>query len=59
MRPALELGDLLDQVRELMRVELSLFPVEIGERASGIPTSPIIGLGFALWTMSRSEIATR
>jgi len=32
MRPALELRDLLDQVRELMRVELSLFRAEIGER---------------------------
>jgi len=32
MRPALELRDLLDQVRELVRVELSLFRAEIGER---------------------------
>ena len=39
MRPALELRDLLDQVRELMRVELSLFRAEIGERTSGIPSS--------------------
>ena len=39
MRPALELRDLLDQVRELMRVELSLFRAEIGERATGIPSS--------------------
>jgi hypothetical protein len=30
MRPALELRDLLDQVRELVRVELSLFRAEIG-----------------------------
>jgi hypothetical protein len=39
MRPALELRDLLDQVRELVRVELSLFRAEIGERTSGIPSS--------------------
>jgi hypothetical protein len=39
MRPALELRDLLDQVRELMRVELSLFRAEIGECTSGIPSS--------------------
>jgi uncharacterized protein YjbJ (UPF0337 family) len=39
MRPALELRDLLDQVRELLRVELSLFRAEIGERTSGIPSS--------------------
>lgn len=39
MRPALELRDLLDQIRELVRVELSLFRAEIGERASGIPAS--------------------
>jgi Putative Actinobacterial Holin-X, holin superfamily III len=39
MRPALELRDLLDQVRELARVELSLFRAEIGERTSGIPLS--------------------
>jgi hypothetical protein len=39
MRPALELRDLLDQVRELARVELSLFRAEIGERTSGIPSS--------------------
>ena len=32
MRPALELRDLLDQVRELVRVELSLLRAEIGER---------------------------
>jgi hypothetical protein len=39
MRPALELRDLLDQVRELIRVELSLFRTEIGERTNGIPSS--------------------
>jgi hypothetical protein len=39
MRPALELRELLDQVRELARVELSLFRAEIGERTSGIPSS--------------------
>src|ERR1700733_15127097 len=39
MRPALELRDLLDQVRELVRVEVSLFRAEIGERTSGIPSS--------------------
>ena len=39
MRAALELRDLLDQVRELVRVELSLFRAEIGERTSGIPSS--------------------
>src|SRR5882757_1962156 len=39
MRPALELRVLLDQVRELARVELSLFRAEIGERTSGIPSS--------------------
>ena len=39
MRTALELRDLLDQVRELVRVELSLFRTEIGERTSGIPSS--------------------
>jgi hypothetical protein len=39
MRPALELRDLLDQVRALTRVELSLFRAEIGERTSGIPSS--------------------
>jgi Putative Actinobacterial Holin-X, holin superfamily III len=39
MRPALELRDLLDQVRELVRVELSLFRAEMGERTSGIPSS--------------------
>ena len=39
MRLALELRDLLDQVRELARVEVSLFRAEIGERTSGIPSS--------------------
>jgi Putative Actinobacterial Holin-X, holin superfamily III len=39
MRPVLELRDLLDQVRELARVELSLFRAEIGERTRGIPSS--------------------
>jgi hypothetical protein len=39
MRPTLELLDLLDQVRELMRVELSLVRAEISERTSGIPSS--------------------
>jgi hypothetical protein len=40
MRPPLELLlDLLRQARELMRVELSLARAEIGERASGIPSS--------------------
>jgi hypothetical protein len=41
MRPALELRDLLDQVRELARVELLLFRAEIGERTSSIPSSLI------------------
>jgi hypothetical protein len=39
MRQALELRDLLDQVRELIRVELSLVRAEIGERTSGIPSA--------------------
>src|SRR6202046_4499958 len=39
MRQALERRDLLDQIRERVRVELSLFRAEIGERTSGIPTS--------------------
>jgi hypothetical protein len=39
MRPALELREILDQVRELVRVEISLFRAEIGERTSGIPSS--------------------
>jgi hypothetical protein len=39
MRPTLALLDLLDQVRDLMRVELSLLRAEISERASGIPSS--------------------
>lgn len=39
MRPTLELRDLFDQVRELMRVELSLVRAEITERTSGIPSS--------------------
>ena len=39
MRPTLELLDLFDQVRELMRVEFSLVRAEISERASGIPSS--------------------
>src|ERR1700735_4596827 len=39
MRPALEMRDLLDEVRELVRVELSLFRAEIGERTSGISSS--------------------
>ena len=39
MRPTLELLDLLDQVRELMRVEVSLVRAEISERTSGIPSS--------------------
>src|SRR5580704_126481 len=39
MRPALELRDLLDQVRELVRVELSLFRAELGERTREIPAS--------------------
>ncbi len=39
-RSTLELFlDLLGQVRELTRVELSLVRVEISERASGIPSS--------------------
>ena len=37
MRPTLELIDLFDQVRELMRV--SLVRAEISERAGGIPSS--------------------
>jgi hypothetical protein len=39
VRPALELRDLLDQVRELVRVEVSLFRAEIGERTSRVPSS--------------------
>jgi hypothetical protein len=39
MRAALELRDLLDQVRELVGVELSLFRAEIGEPTNGIPSS--------------------
>jgi hypothetical protein len=39
MRPALELRDLLDQVWELVRVELSLFRAELGERTREIPAS--------------------
>jgi hypothetical protein len=40
MRSTLELFvDLLDQVRELMRVELSLIRAEMSERAAGIPSS--------------------
>jgi hypothetical protein len=40
MRSTLELFlDLLDQVKELMRVELSLARVEVSERARGIPSS--------------------
>ena len=44
MRPALELRDLLDQVRELVRVELSLFRAEIGERTTGIPSASLRSL---------------
>lgn len=47
MRPTLELLDLLDQVRELMRVELSLVRAEISERTSGIPsrlTAVVVGV---------------
>jgi hypothetical protein len=47
MRPTLELLDLFDQVRELMRVELSLVRAEISERASGIPsnlTAVVVGV---------------
>ena len=40
MRPTLELLlDLLGQVRDLMRVELSLVRVEISERTRGVPSS--------------------
>jgi hypothetical protein len=40
MRPTLRLLlDLLGEVRELMRVELSLARAEVSERASGIPSS--------------------
>ena len=40
MRRTLELFlDLLGQVRELTRVELSLLRAEISERASGIPSA--------------------
>jgi hypothetical protein len=40
MRPTLELLlDLIGQVRDLMRVELSLVRVEISERARGVPSS--------------------
>ena len=44
MRPALELRDLLDQVRELVRVKncRSCVP-RIGERTSGIPSSLMAG----------------
>lgn len=62
MRPTLELLDLLDQVRELMRVELSLVRAEISERTSGIPsrlTAVVVGvvlltvaLGFILVAVS-------
>jgi hypothetical protein len=47
MRLTLELLDLLDQVRELMRVELSLVRAEISERTSGIPfslTAVVVGI---------------
>src|ERR1700760_1751900 len=53
MRPALELRELLDQVRELVRVEASLFRAEIGERTSGIPSSLMaIVVGGALLCVS-------
>jgi hypothetical protein len=40
MRPTLNLFlDLLGEVRELMRIELSLARAEVSERASGIPSS--------------------
>jgi hypothetical protein len=39
MRTTLELLDLFDQVRELMRVELSLVRAEITERTSGLSAS--------------------
>jgi hypothetical protein len=40
MTSTLELcADLLSEVRELIRVELSLVPTEIAERSAGIPTS--------------------
>jgi hypothetical protein len=50
MRPALELRDLLDQARELVRIELSLFRAEIGERTSGLPSSlmAVVGGGVML-----------
>ena len=59
MRSTLELLlDLVGQIRELARVELSLAQVEVGERARGIPSSLITvvvgivllggGLGFLL-----------
>ena len=48
MRPALDLfADLFGQVRELIRVELSLARAEVSERSSGIPSSimaVVIGL---------------
>jgi hypothetical protein len=48
MRPALSLFlELLAQVRELIRVELSLARAEVSERSSGIPSSlmaVVIGL---------------
>jgi Putative Actinobacterial Holin-X, holin superfamily III len=47
MRPTLELLDLFDQVRELMRVELSLVRAEISERTSGLPsrlTAVVVGV---------------
>src|SRR5260370_11624 len=53
MRPALELRDLLDQVRELVRVEVSLFRAEISERTRGIPSSLMaVGVGGVLLCVS-------
>ena len=51
MRPALELRDLLDQVRELVRVELSLFRAEIGERTMSVVVGVVllcVALGLVL-----------
>lgn len=50
MRSTLELShDVIDQVRDLARAELSLFRAEMNERASEIPPSLIaVGIGFVV-----------
>jgi hypothetical protein len=50
MRSTLELShDVIDQVRDLVRVELSLFRAEMSERASELPYSlTAVGIGFVL-----------